>query len=144
MNSMSVLRDERRQHPRLRLTGAVELVVEAWSVLELHDVSLGGLRVSVPTSPSVGDSFEVTLRLPFGRRLSLLAEVRNVAPCAEAAQPCQVGLAWVDVEDRAEDYMRLRDLIAAANIERETRLEASEMEGQAMRGGAGYLSVSAS
>jgi hypothetical protein len=111
---------DRRKHPRVPPPGSVEILVETWTALAIHNVSMGGLRVSLPRRPRVGDRFQVTLKLPFGRTISLRAEVRNVGTL-DATGPCVVGLRWIDIAESARDHEALHNLVAAAAIERETQ-----------------------
>jgi hypothetical protein len=109
---------ERREHPRTSVRGSVEVVVDRWAKLELHDVSLGGLRTTLPFRPSVGDRFAVVLKLPV-HKLSFQAEVRNILS-REQSGNYVIGLSWVELERTPATHEALRLLIEAHSIERES------------------------
>jgi hypothetical protein len=107
---------ERRRHPRFAAAGRIELAIDRWAVLELHDVSLGGLRVSLPQRPAIGQRFAIILKLPV-HELLLGAEVCNARDDLRGV--CGVGLRWVDVDELHDEHQALKQLLESAQIAHE-------------------------
>ncbi len=88
-----------------------DVVVESWAALPVHDVSLGGLRISMPVAPRIGEHLSIAMTLPNGLQLQLAAEVRYAGP-RRNDQMHTVGLRWTDAEE-ADLLRELVDAVAA-------------------------------
>ena len=102
---------DRRQHPRFALNRSVSLHLSRWSSLEVlgHDISQGGIRLSLPCVVAAGEQVTVGLTLPNELQLSLDAEVRFVSAGTRPGE-CIAGLRWLDTQ--ADDVEMLNQVIA--------------------------------
>ena len=101
---------ERRQHARHSFNRSVSVRLTGWSSLEVlgHDISEGGIRLSLPCDIAAGEQVTVGLTLPNDLQISLDAEVRSVSAGAHAGE-CVAGLRWIDTS--ADDVERLHMVI---------------------------------
>ena len=102
---------ERRQHPRFALNRSVSVQLSGWSSLEVlgHDISQGGMRLSLPYAVNAGEHVTVGLTLPNELQLSLDAEVRFVSEGRKPGE-CIAGLRFIDTQ--ADDVEMLNQVIA--------------------------------
>ena len=101
----------RRQDPRVPLDKRVSVRFGDWAPLTTwgHDVSRGGIKLSMPAETSPGDRITVTLTLPNSLQMDLRAEVRFVL-LSESPGECIAGLCWVS--PKSEEIELLHSLIA--------------------------------
>ena len=107
---------DRRQHARYvyRRTVAVEMPPRQTVEAQGHDISRGGIRLSLPRGVAPGDRVALGLRLANDLWLGLQAEIRFVAPVGDAAQ-CLAGLRFVGADD--VDVEVLDEVIAELRAE---------------------------
>ena len=111
MTTMGCQRSERRHDPRVPLARQVDVRVPSWSTLESwgYDLSLGGIRLSLPEDVRPGDQVAVALRLPNGLQFALCGEVRHVAPGKRQGE-CIAGLRFIGAN--ADELELLRTLVS--------------------------------
>ena len=89
---------ERRRYPRAPLHRRVDVHLTHWFEFQAwgHDVSRGGICLTMPTDVAQGERMTVGLTLSNELCLALDAEVSNVR---EAAGATVVGLRWLEADD---------------------------------------------
>lgn len=90
-------RTNTRQFQRMPLCRRVNVSLPDWSKLRVwgHDISRGGIKLSLPSNVAPGDCVDINLTLPNDVQLDLKAEVRFALADSRPGE-CRVGLCWVD------------------------------------------------
>lgn len=90
-----------RQHARVKTNRPIDVRVSRFLGLQARclDVSKGGMRLLVEDPVRVGDCLVFGVQLPGAPDFKIQAQVRHVSENADGH--FEIGLAWVDVDDRA-------------------------------------------